>query len=76
MLAGMLIACLALAACGRRGPLEAPPGAIDTAAPPTTTGQPPGFAAAAGQATDGNPAPVPGVAPTEPERSFFLDFLL
>ncbi len=75
VMAGLLIACVGLSACGRKGPLEAPPGAVDTpatAAGQATTGYP-----AATQGTDGNVATTPpGTAPVEPQRRFFLDFLL
>jgi predicted small lipoprotein YifL len=80
-------AAFALAACGRAGPPELPPGPALNAQPvavppPPSPGAPPGSsddirakqyekAAQNGFDNHGNP-----VAPTGEKRSFFLDFLL
>ena len=45
LIAGVLIAAVGLTACGRKGPLEAPPSA----------------AATAGPSADGKPPPDPGI---------------
>jgi predicted small lipoprotein YifL len=77
---------LALASCGRRGPLEPPPGAPASNAP--LTGTPGDYEAPAnpgelaGQntaASSGAEAPPPGTAkkaPPRPPRPFVLDPLL
>jgi predicted small lipoprotein YifL len=65
---GALAAALALAGCGRRGPLELPPSAaIDS---PQVAGQPP---SPPGMLPSGEPIPPPANAP---KKRFFLDFLL
>ena len=86
VLAGLLVASLGLSACGRKGPLEALPGAVTDTQPQPGAGQPGAGQAAGAQATGaeggpGQPSPTgaPGTAPAgegEPQRSFFLDFLL
>lgn len=61
---------LGLAACGKRGPLEPPPGSAD--------------AAKSQKAQDGQQQGIPGIKGakkrpppiTPPKRDFFLDFLL
>jgi predicted small lipoprotein YifL len=75
---------LSLASCGRRGPLEAPPGAAVSSAP--VTGTPGDYEATAnpgelaGQNTAASAeAPPPGAAKTAPPRArkpFLLDPLL
>ena len=59
---------LALAACGRKGPLEPPPSAIEQAKPasPADTGIMPSV---------GAKKPETKAAPP-PDKPFFLDFLL
>ena len=83
--AGALIACLALAGCGRKGPLDPPPGAASAVEPQA---QPPqsGLVApimspigSAGKASPDEPGIGPDgkpVAPKGPNRSFMLDPLL
>jgi predicted small lipoprotein YifL len=74
-------AALALAGCGRKGPLEPPPSAAisqpDPAQPSLgeiNDSNTPGFRRAPQTAAV---APQPTVPPTPPEkRSFFLDFLI
>lgn len=74
VLAGLLVACLGLGACGRKGPLEPPPGAVNTQA---ASGQTAGAMAIGVDGTAGqNPAGATPTEPAEPERHFFLDFLL
>jgi predicted small lipoprotein YifL len=77
VLAGVLVASVGLSACGRKGPLEPPPGAVtDTPGP----GQAAGAQAtgAEGGPSQAAPTAAPGTTPpgAEPPRSFFLDFLL
>ncbi len=74
VVAGLLIACVGLSACGRKGPLEAPAGAIDS--PPPAAGQATTGYPASTQGTDGNPPPAQAGAATQPEQPFFLDVLL
>jgi predicted small lipoprotein YifL len=78
VLAGVLVASVGLSACGRKGPLEPPPGAV-------TDAQPGAGQAAGAQATgaEGGPpqtaptgAPATAPAGAQPQNSFFLDFLL
>jgi len=85
--AGALIACLALAGCGRKGPLDPPPGAALTGEPQPqqsglltpmvspigSGGSSSGTASSAepGIGSDGRP-----VAPKGPKRPFVLDGLL
>ncbi len=59
---------LALAACGRKGPLEPPPSAIEQAKPaaPADTGIMPPVGAKKPETK----------APPPPDKPFFLDFLL
>jgi hypothetical protein len=80
-LAAVLTGALGLAACGRKGPLDPPPGAGLT---PTTAyaprpglgeehyGSPPGAGAPPSAAVAAAPAP----APQPQQKTFFLDFLL
>jgi predicted small lipoprotein YifL len=73
MLAAAALA-ISLVSCGRRGPLEPPPGASASAAPggaPVNASTPPGGAAAA-------PGAQPATAPATrvPKKPFFLDPLL
>lgn len=67
-----ILAALALAGCGRRGPLEPPPGAAAPAAPPTAK-------TAGSNVTEGKTHPEETTAPaTEkaPRRPFLLDPML
>ena len=83
-LIGALVACLALAGCGRKGPLDPPPGASATGeAEPQSSGlltpmvSPIGggggktSSAESALGPDGRP-----LAPKGPKRSFVLDGLL
>lgn len=56
-----LVAAVGLSACGRKGPLEPPPGAAAVVVPadPTMPGAPP-----------------PPPPPEKPDRPFFMDWLL
>ena len=77
-----------LAACGRAGPLEPPPGPAVAVAPPTPAAPPTAPAAAVGGPVASGPAAQETavkngfdaygnpVAPPGQKRSFFLDFLL
>ena len=87
LLAGLGTAALTLAACGRAGPPEPPPGPALSASPPPAAAPvaalgPPGSsedipekhyekAAQNGFDRNGNP-----IAPPGQQKSFFLDFLL
>jgi predicted small lipoprotein YifL len=62
---GVLVAALGLGACGRKGPLDPPPGAAALDQPAEG---PPAIG------PDGQPIPPP--PPTGPKKAFFLDFLL
>lgn len=81
-LIGALVASLGLAACGRKGPLDPPPGASlagepQTSAPAGTVG--PMTSPIGGQAKDGNPGVGPDGKPQVPaglNRRIFLDGLL
>jgi predicted small lipoprotein YifL len=82
-LAAVLTGALGLAACGRKGPLDAPPSAALPQSPAYTPrpglgeehyGTPPGAPTAAAPAAAAD-APAPGAAPP-PQKTFFLDFLL
>jgi len=64
VLAGVLAAVLALAGCGRKGPLDEPPLAASEPLPP---GQPSG----ATYSPDGKPIP-----PAAEKRHTFLDWLI
>jgi predicted small lipoprotein YifL len=77
-----LVSALALAGCGRKGPLEPPPSASVTAPPApderTSLGQgydpnTPGFLRAPQQPTV---AAAPSTTAPPAQRSFFLDFLI
>jgi predicted small lipoprotein YifL len=77
---------LALAACGRQGPLEPPPGAVATtgpASPPAPgSGGPTGPRPFVGPGASSDAAPdvavvgQPRTAPRQPGKSFLLDPLL
>jgi predicted small lipoprotein YifL len=91
-LAGALVAALGLAGCGRKGPLDPPPGAAAEAPPTRTSGLPGSFRSA----VPGRPAQTAQQAAVKPEEAdaagiddhgnpiagkghrqhFFLDFLL
>jgi len=81
VLVGALAAGLALAGCGRKGPLEAPPSANSMSAAPELSGPSlgeadhPGFRREqqAEAAPPSTPAPQQPAAPNKP---FFLDFLI
>jgi predicted small lipoprotein YifL len=66
-LAGVMIGLVALAGCGKKGPLEAPPGAVAEPAPVTT-----------GPYVTGAPTPVDEAeTPAPPQHDpFVLDPLL
>jgi predicted small lipoprotein YifL len=79
-------AALSLAACGRVGPLQPPPGPA-VAAAPTASATPPGAPAPTGPVASAKAAPENAqtngfdaygnpVAPAGQKRSFPLDFLL
>jgi predicted small lipoprotein YifL len=81
-LIGALVASLGLAACGRKGSLDPPPGASLTGEPQA---QPPGLMSPisatpiGGQAKDDNPGVGPDgqpLAPKGPKKHIFLDNLL
>ncbi len=82
-LIGTLVASLGLAACGRKGPLDPPPGASLDGVPQanmpelmSSTGRP---APIGGKSNDGNPGVGPDgqpLAPKGPEKTIFLDRLL
>ncbi|MCC6984720.1 MAG: lipoprotein [Bauldia sp.] len=77
VLAGVLIACVGLSACGRKGPLEPPPGAVADTQP--SAGQAAGAQATGAEGGAGPTAPAGAAAPAgeaQPQQSFFLDFLL
>jgi predicted small lipoprotein YifL len=88
VLAVLTAAAVSLAACGRNGPPEAPPGPAITPAPPTaaaplpapstTAGGPlaPGQTAQQNAVKNGFDASGNPVAPPGDKKSFFLDFLL
>jgi predicted small lipoprotein YifL len=74
---------LSLASCGRRGPLEPPPGAAVSSAPvagtPGDYGAPANSGELAGQNTAASAVAPPGAAKTAPPRArkpFLLDPLL
>ncbi|HXD44874.1 MAG TPA: lipoprotein [Pseudolabrys sp.] len=82
--AGALIACLALAGCGRKGPLDPPPGAavVDENEPPPRTGLVAPIMSPIGSAGKVSPD-EPGIGPDGkpvaskgPRRPFVLDPLL
>jgi hypothetical protein len=70
MLAGALVAALALAGCGRKGGLDPPPMAAagDAQAPP------PGATAAS--PSDGRPVQPPSQTPPATKQKTFLDWLI
>jgi predicted small lipoprotein YifL len=76
-LAAVLTGALGLAACGRKGPLDPPPGAGLT---PTTAYTPrPGLGEEHYGTPPGAPPPAaaaPAPAPPPQQKTFFLDFLL
>ena len=72
--AGALVAALGLSACGRKGPLDPPPGAAQYAEPPSTGGPsqlPPGTQVGVGR--DGKAVAPPA---TRDNRPFILDWLV
>src|SRR3984893_14210886 len=72
-LAAALTAALGLAACGRKGPLEMPPGAaIDQ---PVNTPETPGQAVQGVMVEGGGPTP-PRTRAQAPRKSIFLDWLI
>jgi predicted small lipoprotein YifL len=76
-LVGVALTALTLAGCGRKGPLDPPPGASMASAPPaaaTPVGEADPLAATLGQQLDGRPAQRP--TPAGPNRGIFLDNLL
>lgn len=81
-LIGALIASLGLAACGRKGPLDLPPGGSlagepQASVPARTSG--PMVSPIGGQAKDDNPGVGPDgrpQAPKGPNKRIFLDGLL
>lgn len=83
-LIGALVACLALAGCGRKGPLDPPPGASATgAAEPQPSGllSPMASPIGGGGGTSSSAEPALGpdgrpLAPKGPNRPFVLDGLL
>jgi predicted small lipoprotein YifL len=82
-LIGALVASLGLAACGRKGPLDPPPGASLEGQPQASVPDlmsSKGFATPiGGQAKDGNPGVGPDgqpLAPKGPKKSIPLDVLL
>ena len=74
---GVLIAALGLSACGRKGPLEAPPASYAGAGQTLPSGEPVpvGQAVTAMQGDGGGPVPPPTTTAV-PRKPFFLDFLL
>jgi predicted small lipoprotein YifL len=83
--AGALIACLALTGCGRKGPLDPPPGAALTGEPqPQQSGLLTPMVSPIGSGSGGTSSSAePGigsdgrpVAPKGPKRPFVLDGLL
>src|SRR5450830_654217 len=81
-LIGALAASLGLAACGRKGPLDPPPGASLAGEPQThnpSLMSPVGAAPIGGQATDNNPSVGPDGQPLAPKganKRIPLDVLL
>jgi predicted small lipoprotein YifL len=79
-LIGPLAAALALAACGRKGPLEMPPSASVVQPVPneTSLGEAPTDPMFSGYVRAPQPQPVqPGAGPQPPpKKSFFLDWLM
>ena len=75
-LAAVLTGALGLAACGRKGPLDPPPGASLTQPPPVAprAGLGEEHYALPGVPPPPPPAPPPGPPPAQ--KTFFLDFLL
>lgn len=80
---GALAVTLGLAGCGRKGPLDPPPGASLTGEPqanmPELMSNNHGAAPIGGQAQDGNPgvdANGQPIAPKGPDKHFVLDSLL
>jgi predicted small lipoprotein YifL len=81
-LIGVAVASLGLAACGRKGPLDPPPGASLTGEPQAQTPglmSPIGATPIGGQAKDDNPGVGPNgqpLAPKGPKKQIPLDILL
>ena len=84
-LIGTLVACLALAGCGRKGPLDPPPGASATGeAEPPSSGllspmTSPIGSGSGGKTSSAEPALGPDgrpLAPKGPKRPFVLDGML
>lgn len=80
---GALAASLGLAACGRKGPLDPPPGASIEGVPqanmPELMSTNRGAAPVGGQTRDGNPGVGPDgkpLAPKDPDKRIPLDGLL
>ncbi len=72
-LVGVAVASLTLAGCGRKGPLDPPPGASVVAPPPTAAPTTDPLAAPIGQTRE-TTAPV--ATPSDPNRKFILDGIL
>ena len=75
-LIGVAVASLTLAGCGRKGPLDPPPGASMAAPTPAETpaaAPAPSDPLLPGQARENT---LPVAKPSDPNRSFFLDRIL
>jgi predicted small lipoprotein YifL len=73
----ILIASLAVSACGRRGPLEAPDRADSVSNPVEQTTSPvPGEPLFTDPVSPGAQEPAEAAPDAAPRRRFFLDFLL
>lgn len=77
-----LIAALTLAACGRKGGLDAPPSSLPASPPPQASNSPgPGFFAPSFGGATATTGSVPQnqtaqSTPPPPQKSFFLDWLI
>jgi predicted small lipoprotein YifL len=80
VLIGPLAAALALTACGRKGPLDAPPSAavVQPAPADSALGEAPAEPFFSGFLRPPQPEPVPpaGAPQPPPKKSFLLDWLL